>query len=388
MRFEDHWEVVKQLGEGGQGKVFLARDRRAPATVVARKAVIDAVRDMNRATVPKEGFQEEAFDRFLGAMRGLLIEANDTGNVAAVKVLHAPEDARDPGRARDRIRREMEAMARASHPNLLRVREVDPDGGWFAADYHPSGTLAHCPERFRADLPGALKALRGVIAGVAKLHAEGVVHRDIKPQNIFASATGDLTLGDFGLVFFADGRTRLSATLESVGSADWMPPWALGARIDEVKPTCDVFSLGKVFWSMVSGKPFLRLWYWAKEGSRLEKLFPRAPFIDFARRLLAKCVVEDERDCLPDAGSLLAEVDKTLDIIARNGDVIGDGVERYCRVCGVGPYELATPGEIDNSGFHRPAGVRALKVFTCRHCGHVQAFLFPDASKPPPAWAE
>jgi hypothetical protein len=226
-----------------------------------------------------------------------------------------------------------------------------------------------------------------LVDGVAKLHTQGMIHRDIKPHNIFISASGELVLGDFGLVFFTDDhRTRLSATLENVGTRDWMPAWAMGIRIEEVKPTFDVFSLGKVLWTMVSGRPFLRLWYWNKPGFNLEEMFPESRFIGFVKRLLAQCVVEREADCFPDANHLLAEIDKMLLIIQRDGEVLGDGIERYCRVCGIGKYVLSSNNDVDNS-FRRPAGQRVLKVFTCNHCGHVQMFLFRDQTQLP-AWHE
>ena len=86
------------------------------------------------------------------------------------------------------------------------------------------------------------------------MHGKGLVHRDIKPENIFVDESEQLVLGDFGLVFFMDrDRTRLSDAYENVGSTDWMPGWATRMRIEEIKPSFDVFSLGKTIWSMVLG---------------------------------------------------------------------------------------------------------------------------------------
>ena len=249
---------------------------------------------------------------------------------------------------------------------------------------HPGGTLAQRLDLFKGDLPRALKALRGLVAGVARLHAGEAVHRDIKPQNIFISATGELVLGDFGLVFFNDDhRTRLSATLENVGTRDWMPPWAVGMRLENVTPTFDVFSLGKVLgrWSRVirfcdsgTGKSRNSIW---------SGFFRTAHSFGSRGGLLSKCVVEEETDCLPDAGA--ARGNRPDDQHhSCGGNVIGDGIERQCRVCGVGKYLPLSNNDIDNS-FRRPAGVRVLKAFTCDHCGHVQMFLFPNDS-PFPAW--
>lgn len=335
MSYKQRWEILKTLGEGGQGKVFLVRDRQDSELEKTRKTIIEAVREMV-SNVSYENSTEKAFDTLRKAVENFRSQAN-SDNMAALKVLHEPKDARDPERADDRIKREMDAMSHASHNNLLCIRDTDPDGRWFAAQYHPNGTLSQRPELFKGDIPRALTAFRELVAGVATLHEKGIVHRDIKPQNIFLSVTDELVLGDFGLVFFTDERqTRLSDTLGNVGSRDWMPAWAMGIRIEDVKPSFDVFSLGKVLWSMVSGNQFLRLWYWNKPENDLEELFPQTPLIRLARGLFSKCIVEEEDDCLPNANELLCEVDKILQIIQRNGELLGDGVERYCRVCGVG----------------------------------------------------
>lgn len=66
---------------------------------------------------------------------------------------------------------------------------------------------------------------------------------------------------------------------------------------------------------MLSGRPFLRLWYHDREEFRLEHQFSQDPHVPFVTRLLAKCVVEDETDCLPNANDLLDEIDKMLLII-------------------------------------------------------------------------
>jgi serine/threonine protein kinase len=338
--------------------------------------------------------RQRAFDAFREAMEKLST-ASDPDNLAALKVLHEPKDAReeDPERARERIRREMKAISEVSHPNLLRIKEADPDGGWFAAEYHPNGPLSERPDLFKGDLRRALEALRPPVEGVAELHSQGRVHRDIKPANTFISREGQLVLGDFGLVFFTDDeRARLSATFENVGSRDWMPLWAQSMRIEEVRPTFDVFTLGKVLWSMVSGEPFLRGWYYDDEDYpqfNVEKMFPDEPSIRFVNRLLSKCVVEREKNCLPDAGALLAEIDKVLPVFDRGGgEPLGENIERHCRVCGVGTYERASLNDLANSGFSMPAGSRGLYMFTCRHCGHVQLFLFPDKDEKLPAWSD
>ena len=150
---------------------------------------------------------------------------DDPSYHGALKVLHQPEDARNAATAQERIQREIEAMATIVHPNLLTILEADPDAEWFVSQFHPHGTLAENQHRFAGKFVEALRAFRPLVEGVAELHKQGIVHRDIKPQNVFLDAAGRLILGDFGLVFFTDERhTRISGTIENVGSRDWMPP--------------------------------------------------------------------------------------------------------------------------------------------------------------------
>jgi len=230
------------------------------------------------------------------------------------------------------------------------------------------------------------------VAGVAELHSKGIIHRDIKPNNVFLSEKDGLVLGDFGLVFFADDKqSRLSATLENVGSRDWMPGWAQGQRIEDIRPTFDVFSLGKLLWSMVSGRSFLRLWYFDRDEFNVERYFPNEPYIKFANTILAKCVVQDEQSCLPDASALLQEVDRTLRVIERQGDLVSNTVTRTCKVCAIGTYRLAVDRNVIAAGNFGIAarGAHSLKIFTCSHCGHVQLFSFNfNESHSPPAWSE
>jgi len=384
MNHRDHWEIVEEIGYGGQGKVFLARDRRTFDINKTCGNVCEALRGMS-SNILQDRTKE--FNTLLTTVDSY-VAAMNPAKLAALKVLHAPQDARDSDRARERIKRELAAMSKVSHPNLLCVREADPDGQWFAAEYHSRGALTKCLGTFRGDFPRALKAFRGLVDGVAKLHADQIVHRDIKPDNIFVTARGELVLGDFGLIFFTDNNhTRLSGTLQNVGTRDWMPGWAMGMRIEEVRPSFDVFSLGKTLWALVSGDPFLQLWYFDKPQFDLERKFPESTFIGLANKLLAKCVVEDEENCLRNANDLLAEIDKVLRVIDRDGQLLGDGIKRCCRVCGVGEYERVPDVDIDNSPLRKPAGRQVLRVFTCNHCGHVQTFLFRDQNLLP-AWNE
>ena len=111
-------------------------------------------------------------------------------------------------------------------------------------------------------------------------------------------------------------------------------------------------------------------------------------FIRFANPLFKKCIVEEENDCLPDADALLVEIDKTLSIIKMDADPINLKIERPCKICGLGRYELSSNDDdlsaTYNFGF-RPAGNRTMKIFTCSNCAHVQIFSY-ERGILPSAW--
>lgn len=317
MDYSKKWRIIDTLGEGGQGKVY----RVSKLNLELEK---DCVRSMRGLTGISTSAKQDRdhFDKFRKSLFELL-KLEDTSNQGALKVLHKIENARDANLAVERIKREIEAMSENLHPNLIKILESDPDSKWFVSQFYERGTLAHNSDMLKGDFVKSLKAIRPLVEAVSKLHENNYVHRDIKPQNVFLNSNKDLVLGDFGLIYFEDDqRTRISAKYENVGSRDWMPAWAMGMRIDDLKPTFDVFSLGKLLWSMVSGKAILQLWYFRRDKFNVEKMFPNSWGIKYANPLFEKCIVEDEGDCIQDAGVLLAEIDEVLGKIEKGVQMV------------------------------------------------------------------
>ena len=382
MQYKNRWEEIEIIGEGGQGKVIRVLDKhkiRLNLSTLSRS--IEAV---SRIPEPRPALDNQIRKGIAEIMR-----AENPMNHSALKILHSPNEARNFEDAEERLNRELEAMQQADHPNLLKVEDHNLDEKWFVSKYYPNGTLKNRSGWFTGRVERTLTAIRPIVDGVAALHGKGLVHRDIKPENIFVDESEQLVLGDFGLVFFMDrDRTRLSDTCENVGSTDWMPGWATRMRIEEIKSSFDVFSLGKIIWSMVSGKPILRLWYHRRAEFNLERMFPNRPEMVFLNGLLDKCIVEEEKDCLPDASWLLAKIDDLRRALRLGADPVGDFV-RPCRICGFGEYELLVDKDHRTTGNFglEPAGGAAFKIFICNYCGHVQFFFCENGSNPP-AWEE
>lgn len=385
MQYSNRWKIISDLGEGGQGKVYRALDKsKFEDHEKIRDMLIDATGFF--ASIQTRGDKYAKYESFEKSIVDLM-KMEDPINHGALKVLHEPKDARDADLASERIKREIEAMVTTSHPNLLKILDYDKDARWYVSQYHHKGSLHKRKDMFKGKFIESLRAIRPLVEGLSILHKRAV-HRDIKPQNVFLDNDDNLILGDFGLVFFTDDQhSRISATWENVGSRDWMPAWAMGMKIEDIKPSFDVFCLGKLLWFMVSGFPILRLWYFDRKENDLEIMFPNSLSIEFANPLLKKCIVEDEHNCLPDGSAFLDEIDKILRIVDVHAALIGENIRRRCKVCGVGDYRLIVDKntiDIRNFGFNPVAG-HTFKIFTCSHCGHVQIFDFNDR-RDPRAW--
>ena len=149
-----------------------------------------------------------------------------------------------------------------------------------------------------------------------------------------------------------------------------MPPWAEGVRVEDITPAFDVFSLGKLLWSMVNPKKILRREYFNEPEYDLQELYRDSPYIYMANKLFSKCIVEREKDCLPSAQPLLEVLDEYLEIIGRRGDLVEDGVDRPCKVCGQGYYKQWK--EPNQNPYMDIA--KGSEIYICMQCGNIQLF--------------
>ena len=174
--------------------------------------------------------------------------------VVAIKVISA-HLASEP-EFMERFRQEARAVARLSHPNIVIVHDFGEDGGvpYLVMEHVDGVTLADLldegiPQGQIVDL------LAQVASGLDYAHSRGIVHRDIKPQNVLVTREGRAVLADFGLARIMESARRLTMSGGVVGTPEYMSPEQASGRPSDHRT--DIYALGVILYEMVAGlRPF------------------------------------------------------------------------------------------------------------------------------------
>ncbi|MBP7589256.1 MAG: protein kinase [Thermoanaerobaculia bacterium] len=264
------YEIVAEIGRGGMGRVYRARDRELAEEV---------------------------------AIKTILGRSDQDAEIAAEQ---------------DRLLREVQLLRRLTHPNIVRVYDLGrfPDGIFVTMELVAGQTL---DQVVRSKVLPPLDRLRAILkqiaAGLGEAHAHSIVHRDLKPSNVILTPTRVKIL-DFGIARTLSGDTRLTMTGLAVGTPMYMSPEQIqGADLDG---RCDLYALGVVAFTLLAGRePFLgnnptaiALEHLQSPPPDLRRLRPGTPepWVVFVERLLAKApdaryadaaAVGDALDALP-----------------------------------------------------------------------------------------
>lgn len=193
-----------------------------------------------------------------GGMGAVFLLVGDSGGLVAAKILN-PETARDH-EARRRFLREAELARDIRHPNLLATYDIgeDPDTGlcYILMEYAPGGSLAERIER-EGPLPlkEALSIARQVMSALERTWRQGIVHRDVKPDNILFGSDGSVRLSDLGIARQDIGRNTAPAVTQTgmmIGTPAYMAPEQM---LDSHTVDCraDLYALGVVLYEMLAG---------------------------------------------------------------------------------------------------------------------------------------
>lgn len=185
---------------------------------------------------------------------GVVYKAQDTQTktIVAIKVL--PQYVTRDATSVQRFKREAINAARLNHPNIVTIFDWGEEGGtpYFVMEYLPGYTLKQV---IAQESPLPLRRIENMLDQLASAldyaHKQGVLHRDVKPSNIFVSRRGHVTLSDFGIAK-AVSSAELTSTGTVIGSPHYMSPeQCQGRRVDE---RTDIYSLGVVLYEMLAGR--------------------------------------------------------------------------------------------------------------------------------------
>jgi len=183
---------------------------------------------------------------------GEVYRAMDLALGQAVALKFLPEEAARNPRLLERFHGEVRVARLVSHPNVCRVFDIGEIDGtpFISMEYVDGEDLASLLTRIgRLPADKALQAARQLCAGLAAAHDRGVIHRDLKPQNVMMNKRGDLVIMDFGLAAIAD---QLSGAEVRNGTPAYMAPEQL--RGSAVTPASDIYALGLVLYELFTGK--------------------------------------------------------------------------------------------------------------------------------------
>src|SRR6266700_1635137 len=200
------YELLEEVGRGGQGVVFRARQK-----------------SLNRTVALK------------------VISLGQWASKAHVR----------------RFRREAEAAARLEHPGIVPIHEVgERDGScYFSMKFIEGGQLDEVARRDPIPIRRAVELMANVARTVHYAHERGILHRDIKPGNILLDAKGEPHLTDFGLARLVESESTVTRTMEVLGTPSYMAPEQAVGNNARVTEATDIYGLGAVLYQLLTGHP-------------------------------------------------------------------------------------------------------------------------------------
>src|SRR6267378_2179258 len=188
---------------------------------------------------------------------GVVYQGRDStsGRMVALKMMVTPSPHDE--KSLRRFKAEAKALARLQHPNIVSELEVceTEQGLCIVMEYIDGKTLlALMAEQGRLPISRALQISKQVLRALEHAHQAGIIHRDIKPNNIMLTSDGVVKVADFGLAKLKDA-SRATTTGTTVGTPEYMSPEQLQGK--EVDQRTDLWSAGVVLYQMLSGQlPF------------------------------------------------------------------------------------------------------------------------------------
>ncbi len=273
-----NYQILEEIGRGGMGVIYRARQRHS-RRIVALKRILSYHAD-----------SQETLARF---------------------------------------RREAQAAASLDHPNILPIYEVSEcDDGlpFFSMKFAGGGSLLEAAPALRNEPRRAVALMAKVVRGVQYAHAQGILHRDLKPGNVLLDGRGEPLVSDFGLAKWLDASSHLTRTLTIFGTPGYIAPEQVNGSAGKLGPTSDVYSLGAILFDLLTGRPpflgehALKVIQQASEKPA-PKLRTLVPGLDRdLETICAKCLEREPGARYRSAGALAEDLESWLEgrhIVAR-----------------------------------------------------------------------
>jgi len=339
-RYGERWETVSDLGTGGQAHVYRVKD---------------------------VGSQEDRY---------------------ALKRLKNDQRV-------GRLANELAALQQIDHPNVVQVVDYHVEGDppyYIVMELLAGGTLEGRVAEYERDILRSLDLFCAICDGVIAAHelTPRVIHRDLKPGNILFRSPDDCTpvVTDFGLCWI-DGGERFTASQERVGAFRYMAPELEDGRLDKPRERCDIYSLGKLlYYILTGGVDFNREKQREPEYDLYHRLSAdnadplRDAQLEYVSRLLDKMITYDPDERYGKVRQVRSLARKVSTLVKNGHYPFSEHMP--CKFCGEGAYRREErpsfiPQHIDS---HRSVG-----VLVCEKCGHIQLFSFGQFEKHDPTGA-
>ena len=240
-----------------------------------------------------------------------------------------------------RFHKEAQAVASLQHPDIVQIHDVGQAGGlpYFSLEFIDGGSLAQQMDGRPQDITQAAWTIHTLARAIHAAHLQGIVHRDLKPANILLTADGRPKITDFGLARRLGDDSDLTRTGTIVGTPDYMAPEQARGQAHDAGPLVDQHALGAILYELLTGRPPFR---GSTPSDTIEqvrtqepvpptRLQPKVP--RDLETICLKCLQKEPHRRYPDADALADDLDRFLDgrpVLARRISAV-EHLGRWCR---------------------------------------------------------
>lgn len=339
------WRLIKQLRKSGQAQSYVARRVTAPGD-----PKLFVIKVIERQTDPH-------FDR-----------------------------------RRERLRKEIAALKKLSHEFVLPLvdSQLEGDEIFLVTPFCSGGELTRqAVERLSPRERFIL--LAQIAQGLGHAHASGIVHRDVKPENILIGSEGQGIVADFGICL-PDDEDRLTLTSEVVGPRFCTAPELEAGGAADVQATADVYCLGKLAYWLFAFKKLTREDHRKAHYDLNEQLPPEVYTHLYA--LLDRTVAVDPSARLRNGNEVAEMAKKAAESLEAGGRATDLRVKQRCLWCGTGRYSVAVEPGVEYRDGRKDAlqasGISEIGrnwiLMYCDQCGHEQRFNLSRSVQPQRTW--